>query len=670
VDADTVFADEDNPILTDGRGRFTNRDSSGSIGRTWVTIVSRSLGYGDTNPSQPQALDNSPPVTTGLNFAGGFFDTDAIGDSINGVSTLNGIRYSNGEDFVVVPGNSRLGLLADADTRLIARNAIILMNGGSADIQALADVERDLDGTIDLSDSAVERHVAVQTAQAEGAAVTLAGGALDLRNAGAGLVVVSNLIDMGILPEAGTDSQLAADGIAQLDAILVERQDTDPMATFTEEEADLRADLQAAVNNPELIRRIRTNATDTFNARLAAELAGEDDVLLIDQNALAAAIVDDPARFGLSADGDQTVDCLESNVLYPCNEIAAQPTDLIFSDGRDFTTGFHELLAAQAASVVNAPVLVSGLPYTAIASGREIGTIAAAQVSPERIRRAGWAPFVAGGIGQSDWNALSGEGSHGSLRLTGTGGVTYSLGNGIAVGAAASYQSMEDALSESPLNFDGSAMYGTIFAGADFGTVFGSVSATIGSADYDRVSRSTRIGDAVIENGGETEADVYGASLEVGVRALTYDVIAAGPIAAVDHWSAEVDGYTEDGWTATGVSYDGFDVSSTRASLGMFLEAGDLDNPAMPVVFRAKALYTRELENGDQSVTARSLLQPTNTFSRRGRGAQSDSMTVGAQLTYDFGPAIASIGYDGRIGENDDHAGRIDISMPLGGGLY
>ena len=151
------------------------------------------------------------------------------------------------------------------------------------------------------------------------------------------------------------------------------------------------------------------------------------------------------------------------------------------------------------------------------------------------------------------------------------------------------------------------------------------------------------------------------------MRALTYDILAAGPIASLDHWSAEVDGYTEDGWAATGVSYDSFDVSSTRASLGMFMEAGDLSNPAMPVVFRAKALYTREFETDDQTITARTLLQPDNTFSRRGRGAQADSMTIGAQLTYDFGPAIASIGYDGRIGENDDHAGRIDVSMPLGG---
>jgi phospholipase/lecithinase/hemolysin/uncharacterized protein YhjY with autotransporter beta-barrel domain len=667
VDSDTVFADEDNPIETDGRGRFTNRDSDGNIGRTWVTQVSRTLGYGDTNPSQPQTLDNSPPVATGLNFAGGFFDAGDIVNSINGVSALNGIRYSNGEEEAVVPGTVRLGLLADADTSALARNAIIVMNGGAADVWALADVERQLDSTIDLSDSAIERNATTRAAQAEGAAATLAGGAVDLRDAGAGLVVVSNLIDMGILPEAGTDSTLAAEGVVQLDAILVARQDADPTATFTDEEAALRADLQAAVDDPTLVQSIRSAATDEFNAALATALSGEDDIVLIDQNALAEAVLADPARFGLSAELDQTADCLSTNVLYPCNQVAGDASELVFADGRDFTTGFHELLADHAASVPNAPVLVSGLPFTAIASGREIGNIAASQVTPERIRRAGWAPFVAGALGQSDWNALSGEGSHGSMRLSGSAGVTYSFGNGIAVGAAASYQSIEDALSESPINYDGTAMYGTVFAGADVGTVFGSVSATVGSADYDRIARQTRIGQAVIENGGATEADVYGASLEVGVRALTYDILAAGPIASLDHWSAEVDGYTEDGWAATGVSYDSFDVSSTRASLGMFMEAGDLSNPAMPVVFRAKALYTREFETDDQTITARTLLQPDNTFSRRGRGAQADSMTIGAQLTYDFGPAIASIGYDGRIGENDDHAGRIDVSMPLGG---
>ena len=87
----------------------------------------------------------------------------------------------------------------------------------------------------------------------------------------------------------------------------------------------------------------------------------------------------------------------------------------------------------------------------------------------------------------------------------------------------------------------------------------------------------------------------------------------------------------------------------------------------MPTVFRVKALYTRALDTDPLNVTARAQSSPDNSFTREGRSAQADSLTVGAQLLYNFGPAIASLNYDVRIGEADDHSGSIDISFPLGG---
>ena len=80
--------------------------------------------------------------------------------------------------------------------------------------------------------------------------------------------------------------------------------------------------------------------------------------------------------------------------------------------------------------------------------------------------------------------------------------------------------------------------------------------------------------------------------MEVGYRALRADLLSAGPIASIEHWSADVGSYNENGWAATAVDFDSdLDGSSTRASVGVFLEGGDLDYE-IPTVFRVKALYT------------------------------------------------------------------------------
>jgi len=249
------------------------------------------------------------------------------------------------------------------------------------------------------------------------------------------------------------------------------------------------------------------------------------------------------------------------------------------------------------------------------------------------------------------------------------GGVTYSFGNGFAVGAAAGYQNTSQAMSGTTIEIEGTSVYGTLFAGANVGSAFGNATLTVGSVDYDSVTRQTHIGGATFENTGQTDGSIFGATLEVGARALTTDMLALGPIASLDHWSADVGAYKEGGWAATGVDYDtDLDGSSTRASIGLFVEGGDLNYEAMPMLFRAKALYTREFNTDPLEVTARTHTSPNNSFTREGRGAQADSMTVGAQLLYNFGPAIASLNYDVRIGEADDHSGSIDISIPLGGG--
>ncbi len=669
VDSRTVFSDQSaDEIETDGRGRFTNLQSDGNTGHTWSTLVSRNFGLGDTHPNQPQSLPNSPPVETGTNYAAGFNNAEEVLASINGTPRISGIIYSNGSEERIVPGTDGVSVLKDADRRALLADSLVMVNGGLLDVRLLANVERDLDGSIDLELSGLEQDVREQRAVAHDAADDISRGATLLSDAGAGLVVVTNLMDSGKTPEVPGDFSIIEEALDEVEAEIEELRSDFPGVDFTALEAEMRAPFEAMLANPEIIGEVRSNATDLYNARLASNLDGKSNIVVIDQNALYQEILDNPQRFGLSADTNPGIDCFTDDVLYPCNATNAPLADQLFLNGLDITTTFHEMYADQITGVINAPVQVSGLPFTAIASGREVANAGRSQVTPERIARAGWAPFVSAGIGSSTWNELSGEGKHGSQRISGVGGVTYSFGNGIAVGAAAGYQNTSQAMSGTTIEIEGTSIYGSVFAGADVGHFFGNASVTVGSVDYDSVMRQTKIGNATFENTGQTDGSVFGASVEVGARALTSNMIAAGPIASLDHWSADIGAYNEDGWAATGVNYDtALNASSTRASIGVFLEGGDLEYEPMPALFRVKALYTRELNTDTLDVTARAQTMPNNTFTRKGRGAQPDSLNIGAQLSYDFGPAIASLNYDVRVGESDDHSGSIDISIPLGG---
>ncbi len=665
VSGQTVFADEDEE-LGDRRERFTNRVAGGGEGNTWATRVSRALGYGDTLPSQPSVLPGATEEpASGLNYAAGFRDARSVRDSVTGVSQTSTILYRNSDGTeVIVPGSTIPGLLNDPDRAGLAENSIAIINGGSEDIERLANVNRTLADSVAPLSATFVTDVTQRNTIAESAALDIALSAAALRDAGAGLVVVSNLSDMGSTPEVLNEAESASQGLAELNALVSSGtlSATDPRVISA------RIALEGIIANPDDVSRFRTEGTNRFNTVLSQLLEDEDGIVVLDQNSIVAEIIADPERFGLSGAFNQSESCLESSTLFPCDTSGvARPSEVFFNDGSEITTSAHALLADHASSVISAPVLVSGIPFSAIAAGREASYVARSQVIPERIREAGWRPFISANVNQSTRDDVAGQGGPGVLGLSGSGGVIYDFEDGFSLGVSASYKNIDDALSGAAgVGFDGSSVSATLFAGADFGRIFGNAVITAGQVDYDEIVREARIGAARIENTGSSEADVYGASLEVGYRSLNSGIVSAGPIVAVDRYEAEIDGYRESGWTATAVEYDDIKVSTTTASLGMFLEGGNLKDAQAPIFFRAKALYTRELENGGGTVTARSLFSPTNTFSREGQDGQDDSLTIGAQLIYDFGAFIGSIGYDARIGGNSDHSGRVDVSVPLG----
>ncbi len=741
---------EDGDDVGDGRDRATNIVAGGGRGLVISQIVADHLGFAQPNPSQPVTAAGVPTPPDGFNYAASFSNSARVLSSINDVAVSSGVRYSDANgDVTHVPGRTRDGLLVDPERQGRVRGALVLMNGGTTDLRYTADVDRELNGDVDLDRTWIVTNAADRDYFARQAADNIATGAEQLSRAGAGLVVVTNSYDVGAIPEVGGDNELlddadralivreteaqraedaaeraadARDIADQIAAGAAQRRDTihtslhnaesDPSpnaaliqalrsqlvtattiadnaiedaeernaaaqearaeadaVALTRREIALRTQIDAAIADPDLIGTIRTAATDVYNERLSQQLRSVDgNIVVVDQRALFDEIIANPARFGLAAeDVDHAVDCLDSSTLYPCNQVSGRVSERLFMNGIELTTTGHRLAADQIKALVSAPAVLSGATGIGLSSGRSIADASRDQLSREQSWRSGVSVFVTGGTSRVKLSDNNGFGQSDGAFHSGVVGAKYVLGNGIAVGAAGSYQLVKTPGSESTMHYDGDAMLGTVFAGINTGPVFGSVTGTYGKINYDDLSRISKIGPARILNGSDTEGTVAGVTAEAGVRLVQYDMLRAGPIANFSHWSSKIDGYSESGWEPTAVRVGDIETKSTRAGVGLFMEAGGIVD-GFGTLFRAKALYGHEFQDDVQTASVTPLGgSSVGSFSTDIRGADRAPFELGGEVVFGYNGIITTFGYDGIFGDISDHRFRLGASVPLGG---
>ena len=745
VTSEAVFQQEGDEI-GDGRLRNTNRVEGGGRGQVISQNVASALGFGVINPSQPQSFGEIPTPPEGNNYAATFYDSLDILNSIDGTTRTSTINFRNGDDTQSVAGVSRPGLLNDPDREGAAWNALVLIGSPTRDLRRTADVDFDLDGSVDIYNSGIVLNPAFRDALARQAATNIGTGVDALTDAGAGLVVVTNAFNVGATPEVNGDNAgltqadaalqareteaeiaenraLAAEAIAAtaasnalaalatrdarqvaLDAALdsttateddvralqtqlntaqtvydqsqdladqqqasaqVARADADEVA-LTAFEIALRPQIDAGIADPTLIATTRTAATDAYNDELVRLLRlNNGNTVLVDQRALFDAVIADPERFGFSAEVDQANNCVSNSTLYPCETAGSNVDNTLFVNGVDLTEAGHQLAADQITALVTAPSAWGGVPRIGISSARGVSDAGRDQVSREQSWKAGVYPFATGVASRVKLSDNNGPAQHDAAYYSGVVGAKYVFANGIAIGAGVGYQDVDSPGDKSAFEYEGDAYFGTVFAGVNTGPFFGNVTATYGKVELDDLTRVSRIGAAAIRNTGDTEATVSGFTAEAGVRLVQYDIIRAGPIANVSHWRSELDGYRESGWDVTAVEFEDIEARSTRAGLGVFMEAGELVE-GQGSLFRAKLLYGYEFEDERQTVTVTPLgANSVGSFSADGRGADKAPLEFGAEIVLGYGPVITTLGYDGLFGDVSDHRFRIGASMPF-----
>ena len=582
----------------------------------------------------------------------------AADDIADGAAALVGA----GSGMLIVANAYDLGATPETgtggDTTLIqrARNAVNARFGASED--RFANATR-----LETEASNADIFVGTLTVNRDDVADDLAVASSDPNSTSAEIATLQNrlntaqtLLDDAIVNAASLNGQAVA---ARADAI--ERQ-------FTARELEFHHELTAIEADPDQIAAIRTAATDTYNARLTERLRGIDgNVILVDQHALMEAVIADPGRFGLAPDENQADACLYSRLDARCNQELRDEDELLFASPTDLSTAGHKLASDQIAAMVEAPAALSGAPGVGLSSGRSISDAARDQVSREQSWKAGVSVFGTGATSRVKLTASNGFAQNDAAFHSGIVGAKYVFGNGIAVGAAGSYQLIKTPGGQSSVKYGGDGLLGTVFAGINSGPIFGSVTATYGKLNYDEVGRVSSIGAARIINNGESEGTVKGITGEAGLRLVQYDVLRAGPIANFSHWTSTIEGYTERGWAATAVRTDDLETKSTRVGFGVFMEAGGIVD-GYGSLFRAKALYGHEFQ--DDTTTATVTPVGTNSagsFTTEVRGADSAPFELGAEVVFGYGGVITTFGYDGIFGDISDHRFRIGASVPLGG---
>lgn len=221
VSYDAIFGNGSNPI-GDGRQRATSNTADNGIDKVYSQRLSEALGFGELNPSQPQEYPGVSSKPTGLNFASLFASSDDVKESVVGTSSFGAITYEGPDgNEVSVPGTSRPGLLSDPDTARTAENALILVTGGMRDVRELADVDFDFSGTPDTSNSYIETDPNLAPFTGFDAANNIADSVEALVGAGAGLVLVTTMMDASDLPETAGDVA----NLEELETLLKARED-------------------------------------------------------------------------------------------------------------------------------------------------------------------------------------------------------------------------------------------------------------------------------------------------------------------------------------------------------------------------------------------------------------------------------------------------------------
>ena len=344
------------------------------------------------------------------------------------------------------------------------------------------------------------------------------------------------------------------------------------------------------------VQAIRATYSTTFNTGIQGTLAGyaANGVIVhyLDLTVIGNQITANPAAFGLTSAG-------ACNLGSGCvSNPAAANQFLFYADGLHLTSAGFAIVARYIQAQLNAPLQLQAAGDVTIDTARQFGRTLTTRMDLGAPRDGdmpeGLGIYL---VGDTFSRTLDATDRNDQFKITTvglTGGVEYGFGSGM-IGAALNVSRPKANFANDKYRDHAKAVQGGIYGG--FGIAGGFVQGygAIGTIRHDLVR------DGVVS---QLEADPKGKHMTAGIKAgylMPFGTVRVGPVVALDHARARVDGYTEEGDAALRLNVGRQRFSSLRGSLGAELR-GDFGGGGVQLRPYAAAVVEKDFTGDDRTI--------------------------------------------------------------------
>jgi outer membrane lipase/esterase len=445
-------------------------------------------------------------------------------------------------------------------------------------------------------------------------------------------------------------------------------------------------------------------ARSDYNQALWSGLAASGvNFIPADYNAMRLAIASNQALFGFKFIDTNHTACtqpagVDSSWALLCSSNPSAPSHLVepnadqnrlFADDEHLTSAGQKILADYEYSLIVAPSEISFLAEIPVKTRAAMVDSIFNQIAiSQRQRRSGTLNFwVTGDVASLAMDA-GGRGfpNDPGIPASITGGIDYSVGNGLLVGGAVSYGRTTQSFDIGG-NFKQSDIAGSLYGAYNAGPYWGRIIGSFGGLDYD-VNRVVPIGITTQSNSGRTKGNNTSLAAEFG-----YDFVvpigatgaaAAGlPVKAVAPAGPQITHGPVVGMVLQHVTVDGFTERDAFSSIGGFTALSFADQTRNSAVSElgyqasidwgrwrpfAKVIWNHELASTDRSVTATltSTIAPSYSMPAVVLGKDWGTATVGT--TAAFAPGVTGYAtFTGQIAQQNvvTYGGQVGLNVAL-----
>ena len=401
-----------------------------------------------------------------------------------------------------------------------------------------------------------------------------------------------------------------------------------------------------------------------YNNELQKSLAtANDGIIAINTFGIINEVTANPAAYGFTnitatacPGGVSSLACGPASAGYP---VAPISDTYLFADSIHPSGRAHTLLANIVYSTITAPGLVSLAPEVAMQSAFNHSTAISDALDSE------WASgsevgkvrgFTAVQYGQMEADPTTYSPAMDADSLDLNIGATYRASEAFIFGVAATLGS-NDGDAGFAGELDGSALLFGVFGQYEINGLYGRLGFSIGSNDMDIDRRIDQLSSTRTETGSTSISQQVG-TLEIGY-VFKGDNFTHGPYAGVELINNEVDGYTEEGTSATAMRFDEFSRDSNITSIG-YQFSGKFDS-FQPF---ARIAYVNETNSDQTFVRAGTASMPGN-FSMGGFTPGDSSFidwNLGVSMTF-ADSFDGYLSYRGRNGNEVTDNGTFSLGL-------